>query len=144
MERTIQTFEVSLKAAIFRAERLLLVQEADTGFWELPGGRIDVGEEQSSHAEILAREIREELGPQFRIVTRDETVSWVRQRSTDGVYQFLIARIATYVSGVPALSDEHQALRWTGPEDWAGLEFPALSDYTAGLQRLWAIGSALG
>ena len=31
MQRAIQTFEVSLKAAIFRDGRLLLVQEGDTG-----------------------------------------------------------------------------------------------------------------
>ena len=54
MPRAIQTFEVSLKAAIFRDSKLLLLQESDTGFWELPGGRIDAGEERRAHAEILA------------------------------------------------------------------------------------------
>ncbi len=60
--RAIQTFEVSLKTAIVRDRQLLLLQEADTGYWELPGGRIDVGEERLDHDLILAREIREELG----------------------------------------------------------------------------------
>ena len=58
--RTIQTFEVSLKAALFSDGRLLLLQEADTGYWELPGGRIDAGEERTPHDAILAREIAEE------------------------------------------------------------------------------------
>lgn len=139
MPRAIQTFEVSLKAAIFHEQRLLLVQEADTGSWELPGGRIDVGEERVPHADILAREIAEELGPHFHIATRDEAVSWVRQRPTDGVYQFVVARLADLLSGTPVLSAEHQALRWSTPADWTDLEFPALSDYAAALNRIWAL-----
>ena len=65
--RAIQQFEVSLKAAIVHERRLLLLKEADTGYWELPGGRIDVGEERLAHDAILAREIREELGGDVRL-----------------------------------------------------------------------------
>ena len=138
MQRAIQTFEVSLKAAIFRDGRLLLVQEGDTGFWELPGGRIDVGEERLAHDAILAREIAEELGPAFRVALSGEIVTWVRQRPTDGVYQFIVAHVAREAMGEPVLSDEHQALRWTTPADWPLLEFPPLSDYRPALDRLWA------
>ena len=67
--RVVQTFEVSLKAFIVRDGRALLVREADTGFWELPGGRIDIGEEQLAHEAILARELAEELGPEFQVTT---------------------------------------------------------------------------
>ena len=67
--RAVQTFEVSLKAFIVRDGRALLVREADTGFWELPGGRIDIGEEQLAHEAILARELAEELGPGFQVTT---------------------------------------------------------------------------
>ena len=137
MPRDIQRFEVSLKAAIFRDGKLLLLQEADTGCWELPGGRIDVGEERLPHADILAREIAEELGAQFRVKLREEIVTWVRQRPTDGVFQFIVARLANFEGGALALSDEHKALRWTTPVDWASLEFPPLSDYAAALQRVW-------
>lgn len=139
MTRAIQTFEVSLKAAIFHNHRLLLVQESDTGTWELPGGRIDVGEERLPHADILAREIAEELGADFHIVTRDRTVSWVRQRPTDGVYQFVVARLADYSSGDVTLSTEHQAFRWTTPADWPTLKFPPLSDYADALRRTWTL-----
>ena len=142
MLRKIQTFEVSLKVAIFREGKLLLLQEADTGFWELPGGRIDVGEERLAHADILAREIAEELGAQLKIKLRDEVITWVRQRPTDGVYQFIVARLADLESDALSLSDEHQALRWTTPADWTALEFPPLSDYASALKRIWDLRSA--
>ena len=58
--RAIQTFEVSLKAFIVRGDTALFVREADSGYWELPGGRIDAGEEWAEHAQVLARELREE------------------------------------------------------------------------------------
>ena len=42
LARLIQRFEVSLKAFILRDDGLaLFVRESDTGYWELPGGRID-------------------------------------------------------------------------------------------------------
>ena len=142
--RAIQTFEVSLKAAIFQDGRLLLLQEADTGYWELPGGRIDAGEEWVPHATILAREIAEELGPHVSIAVRAETVSWVRQRPTDHVYQFLVAKLADLTAGTPTLSSEHQAQRWTTPADWPALEFPPLSDYAEGLRRIWHVYATAG
>ena len=137
--RKIQTFEVSLKVAIFHDSRLLLLQEADTGYWELPGGRIDVGEEWLPHRNILAREISEELGTSDRIALRDETVTWVRQRPIDSVYQFLVAHLAHYEGGDLVLSREHQTARWTTPADWQALQFPPLSGYGSGLQRAWAL-----
>lgn len=135
--RAIQRFEVSLKAFILREGRVLLVKEADTGFWELPGGRIDVGEEAMASADILAREITEELGAAFRIRPRAETTSLTRRRPTDGVWQFLWVRACDHVSGVPALSGEHAAFAWTTPEDWARLEFPPEANYGAALAALW-------
>ncbi len=135
--RAIQTFEVSLKVALFHRERLLLLQESDTGYWELPGGRIDVGEERLPHAAILAREISEELGPAIRYALRPEAVTWVRQRPTDGAFQFLCARLAEVSDPRLQLSAEHATFRWCVPEDWATLAFPPLSDYRDGLARIW-------
>lgn len=135
--RAIQTFEVSLKAALFHDGRLLLLQEADTGYWELPGGRIDVGEERLLHADILAREIKEELGPDVQYVLRPEAVTWVRQRPTDGAFLFLCARLADVSQPRLHLSAEHVSFRWCVPDDWATLEFPPLSDYRHGLARIW-------
>lgn len=137
IRRQIQMFEVSLKAFIVQDGRALLLQEADTGFWELPGGRIDVGEERLPHQEILAREIAEELGPQFRIEAGPQVVTWVRQRPTDSVFQFLTARVCRYAGGEPTLSDEHAGMAWVTAQEWRGLTFPPLSDYESGLAMLF-------
>ena len=139
MPRAIQTFEVSLKAFIERDRRILLLQEADTGYWELPGGRIDVGEERVPQMEILAREIREELGADFRCNVGAEAVTWVRERPADQAFLFILARNCAYVAGEILLSDEHAAFKWTTPEDWPTLAFPPRSDYLHGLERLWQL-----
>lgn len=46
------------------AGRVLLVRRADDGNWELPGGRIDVGE---SAAAAVVREVAEEAGVAVRV-----------------------------------------------------------------------------
>lgn len=137
--RDIQKFEVSLKAAILDRGRLLLVQEADTGYWELPGGRIDVGEERLGHDAILAREIAEELGDDIRIAPRHETTSLIRQRPTDGQHIFLVIRLCTFDGGSIALSAEHRSYRWCTPDEWSALTFPPLSDYARALRTVWAM-----
>jgi 8-oxo-dGTP pyrophosphatase MutT (NUDIX family) len=137
--RTIQTFEVSLKAAIFRHGKLLLLQEADTGYWELPGGRIDVGEEWLPHETIRNREITEELGATFKVRWLDQSLSWVRQRPTDNVFQVLIAQLAAFESGTEKLSNEHSAGLWTAPADWPALTLPPLSGYAEALPKIWQL-----
>lgn len=138
MPRAIQRFEVSLKAFIVQDGQALFMQEADTGYWELPGGRIDVGEEWQNHEAILAREIAEELGRDIVVEPSGTAVTWVRQRPTDLVFQFLVARPCRLVSGVPRLSDEHAALAWHTPSSAQRLALPERSGYPAALARLWA------
>ncbi len=139
MVRAIQRFEVSLKAFIVRDGRALFVREADTGYWELPGGRIDVGEEWETHAAVLAREIREELGADFLVDMTDAAVTWTRQRPTDGAFLFLVARLANPGAGEVALSPEHSAFAWLTPDAARGLAFPPLSGYGAGIAALWTL-----
>lgn len=139
--RDIQKFEVSLKAAIVDRGRLLLVQEADTGYWELPGGRIDVGEERLGHDAILARELAEELGADVRIAPRHEMTTLIRKRPTDGQHIFLVIRLCTLIGGSIALSAEHRSYRWCTPDEWCALTFPPLSDYARALQNVWAMAS---
>jgi 8-oxo-dGTP pyrophosphatase MutT (NUDIX family) len=137
--RAIQRFEVSLKAFIVREGRALFVREADTGWWELPGGRIDVGEEWEPHSSILAREMREELGSGMRISFGPEVVTWTRQRPTDGAFLFLVARLGFVAGGEPVLSDEHSELAWLDREASARLRFPPASGYPDAIAALWAL-----
>jgi 8-oxo-dGTP pyrophosphatase MutT (NUDIX family) len=137
--RAVQRFEVSLKAFIVQEGRALFVREADTGLWELPGGRIDVGEEWEAHSSILAREIREELGPAIRVSFGPEVVTWTRQRPTDGAFLFLAARIGFVTGGEPVLSDEHIELAWLDCDTSAGLKFPPASGYQNAIAALWRL-----
>ncbi len=137
--RAIQQFEVSLKAFIVRDGRALFVREADSGWWELPGGRIDVGEEWDAHASILARELREELGPDISFRFGPEVVTWTRQRPTDSAYLFLVARLGFVAEGEPVLSDEHSEFAWLDREGAEQLQFPPASGYRAAIAALWAL-----
>lgn len=138
MRRAIQRFEVSLKAFIVQDGRALFVREFDTGWWELPGGRIDVGEEWDPHASILAREIAEELGPDLQLRMGTDVVTWMRQRPLDQVFLLIIARRAEIVSGTPVLSDEHSEMGWFDLEAARRLTFPEPSDYRRAIEALWA------
>ncbi|MGE0768813.1 MAG: NUDIX domain-containing protein [Hyphomicrobiaceae bacterium] len=137
--RAIQVFEVSLKAFIVRDGRALFVREADSGYWELPGGRIDVGEEWQPHVTILEREMREELGEGFSVRFGDEAVTWTRQRPSDSAFLFLLARLGHAVAGEPALSDEHTELAWLDREASARLAYPPQSGYRAAIPALWQL-----
>jgi 8-oxo-dGTP pyrophosphatase MutT (NUDIX family) len=139
--RLIQRFEVSLKGFIVKNGKALFVREADTGYWELPGGRIDVGEEWLPHADVLAREIREELGGDFRVRFGSEVVTWTRQRPTDRAFLFILARLGRYEGGEPALSAEHSECRWLGPDAAQNLEFPPDCGYPEGIEALWRLVS---
>ncbi len=58
-ERGYATPRMDVRAAVFRDERILMVQERSDGLWTLPGGFADVGDSPSSAVE---REVQEESG----------------------------------------------------------------------------------
>ena len=58
-ERGYATPRMDVRAAVFREERILMVQERSDGLWTLPGGFADVGDSPSIAVE---REVLEESG----------------------------------------------------------------------------------
>ena len=52
-------YRVSVKALIFDEEKRFLLVKEDNGFWELPGGGLDFGENPQ---EGIKRELLEEMG----------------------------------------------------------------------------------
>lgn len=54
----IQLFNVGVKAAIVKDDKILIVKHATKNFWDVPGGRIDDNE---SIEDTLRRELEEEL-----------------------------------------------------------------------------------
>lgn len=59
MQAGYATPKVDVRAAVFRAGKILLVQERVDGCWSLPGGWADLGELPSA---MVEREVREESG----------------------------------------------------------------------------------
>ena len=136
--RELQRFQVALKAFVIDGDRLLMVREGDGGrWWELPGGRVEVGEESQELIGVLRRELREELGPAFRVEIGELLTGWVRPpdppRRKDPV--LILGYRCRPVAGEVALSEEHVEYRWVTREESGRL--PLAPGYAAALQAYW-------
>lgn len=110
---------VSVKAVVTWRGRLpLLRNERDE--WELPGGKLDLGEQP---AQCLAREIEEELG--WDVAVGEPVHSWV-YRALPHRHVFVLTFLATYDGdAAPVVSDEHQELVLVTPGEADALRMPA-------------------
>lgn len=84
--------KIAQKAIIINDNQVLLVRDGRMSeeIWELPGGRLNVGEEARSG---LARELKEELGVNFTI---HEVVHMEQfKQGSEGTIAFMIAYQAT-------------------------------------------------
>jgi 8-oxo-dGTP diphosphatase len=93
--------------------RLLAARRSEppalAGGWELPGGKVEPGEQEEA---ALVRECAEELGVVIRLLRRvgDE---W--PMSGDAVLRVWTAQIT---SGEPRPLEDHSELRWLDPGRW--------------------------
>lgn len=131
--KEIQQFHVGIKAFLMKGGRLLLLREASTGLWEIPGGRIDVGEELLPQRLVLARELCEELGPAVEVEVGPIVMTWVRSRAP--VCAFLVGLLCRHRGGEIALSPEHDQLAWVDAGTWKGFELAP--GYGAALEEFW-------
>ena len=67
-------YRVSVKALIYKKNKILLVKEPD-GRWELPGGGLEIEE---SIFDGIKREVKEELGVNVIKVSSQPQSAWVR------------------------------------------------------------------
>ena len=104
-------------AVRWRGGRLLLVRRIDSGTWELPGGRVDVGE---SAVEAAVRETAEESGVRVlitgfaRMFTDPDHV--IRSPRGEVRQQFALLLRARAVGGVP-----HGDMHETSDAAWVAL-----------------------
>lgn len=100
------------------------------GRWELPGGKVEPGEDPAA---ALHREIREELGVGLVVGARVPgplAGDWAIDRSLR--LRVWRARVA---SGTPAPLVDHDDVRWVDAEDWTELPWlPADEPIVAALQ----------
>lgn len=123
---------VSLKAVISWKGRLpLLRNERDE--WELPGGKLDLGEEP---AECLAREIREELA--WDATVGEPFHSWVYRVFPDR-HVFVLTFLATHDGdAAPVYSHEHKELVLVTPDEAVALDMP--EGYRTAIRRAVELG----
>ena len=111
-------FAVSIKGVMAIDGRIPLLLNERTE-WELPGGRLEAGEQPEA---ALARELREELNIDARVDAILD--SWLYTIAGHG--EVLIVTFACTVLDASrlAFSDEHKALRLVAPADLAPLALP--------------------
>ena len=139
MARDIRKFEVGVKGFILDGHKLLMLEERGRvekkgrDLWELPGGRIDVGEENLPIEEILFREVKEELGL-VKIEAGNIVSTWVRQLHEDH-FVFLIGLACKYIGGEIVLSDEHASYKWVDRNNWSALNMA--DGYRSAIKKFW-------
>jgi ADP-ribose pyrophosphatase YjhB (NUDIX family) len=104
------TPKVDVRAAVFREDRILLVEERSDGHWSLPGGWADV---QESPAEATVREVQEESGYQTRAVK----LLAVYDRNRHGhppiaFHAYKLFFQCELIGGAPASSHETSGVDW--------------------------------
>jgi len=112
--------QLAVSAAIFRDGRVLLVRRAKSpasGFYSLPGGRVEFGE--TLHT-ALHREVDEETSLRIEIAG---LAGWreVVPGAGGGGHYLIMSFAARWRSGEPVLNDEHDDFRWLTPEAIDGL-----------------------
>jgi len=104
---------VVVGAAILDGDRLLAARRNEppalAGGWELPGGKVEPGEDDRS---ALVRECREELGVEIALGER-VGADWPMPGD-----HLLRVWTATVVSGEPRPLEDHSELRWLAPPEW--------------------------
>lgn len=114
-------------AAIVRHARVLAARRTTppeaAGRWELPGGKVEVGETPLA---AIEREIAEELGCDI------EVTDWLGSRSVIADSFVLIVAMARLTRGEPEAT-EHDQLRWLGRDelmevDWLEPDRPFLAE----------------
>jgi len=128
--RRVPGAQLVVGGAVVRNGRVLAARrrypEASRGGWELPGGKVEPGEDPGA---ALVREVTEELGLDVRVTGRLPGEQRIDDRL---VLRVLLAEV---VAGEP-VPREHDALRWLGPEEldrvaWLPADVPFLDDLRA-------------
>ncbi|TSC55655.1 MAG: hypothetical protein G01um101418_761 [Parcubacteria group bacterium Gr01-1014_18] len=123
MKKEKALYQVSLKALLKNSKGEILALKAlgsgsFSGFYDFPGGRIDSDEFSIPLSDILAREIREEIGNiQFKIysspvgVGRHLIPAAMTSGGVDKQVLYLFFEV-DYLGGEIKISDEHTDYKW--------------------------------
>ncbi len=125
MSKKFESFWISQAGIIIKDNKILILELASQpGYWDIPGGRIDVGEGNTS-IDAFRREIKEELGVKnFDIIDLVDYDIWYVQKNGQQqgicVLIFLIDNLNTYDI---KLSHEHLQYKWVGLNELSQKKF---------------------
>lgn len=103
--RSPQAFSISIKGVVVRGDKVLLLRN-ERDEWELPGGRIEVGE---TPQECVAREIHEET--RWTVTTGPILDTWMYYINVAEKYVFIVTYGCYPISNTqPVLSHEHKEI----------------------------------
>lgn len=113
-----RTFPVSVKGVTVQAGRVLLL-ENERAEWELPGGKLELGEDP---ADCVVREISEEAG--WKVTTGPLLDCW--QYHISQGRDVLVVTYGCHVISTdpPVVSHEHKRAELFGPDEVPGLVMP--------------------
>jgi len=124
---TYANYHISLKILLRRGDEFLILNSQSGKFFDLPGGRIDEQDRAVPLEDILAREVREELGPNFVYKLGGPLFQFRRHLKRTDYHVFVPVYDAKYLSGDIKLSDEHTGFFWTKAPDFKFEESQFLS-----------------
>jgi 8-oxo-dGTP pyrophosphatase MutT (NUDIX family) len=118
-------YQVALKLLLKKGGKVLFLRTSDDGKWDIPGGRIDNVEVRVPLKKILAREVKEELGPDVRYRVGKPLFQFRSYVSFQKIYCFKTVYEGMYVSAKIILSPEHTTYEWIDPKiyRWNGKDF---------------------
>jgi ADP-ribose pyrophosphatase YjhB (NUDIX family) len=106
-ERGYPTPKVDVRAVVAKDGKLLLLREAQDGFWSLPGGWADLGE---SPREIAEREVREETGYAVRAVKLLAVYDKAKHEHPQSLWHCYKLFLLCQLQDVPPEPPGHEAL----------------------------------
>ena len=144
LSREYAEYHVAQKFLLKKGDEALFLTFADfPSKFDLPGGRIDTVEHEVPLCDILAREIREELGDDLVYTLGAPVMQFRRHVEKKGWHIFVTVFEADYFSGEIVLSEEHGGIKWLnlsthifGQEEFFGEEeYLAFKQYSESLKR---------
>ncbi len=112
-----QLYYVAVKIFLSHGSKLLILKD-EYGDWDLPGGRLRESEFNTPLEEVVAREIKEEVGSKVIYKLGEPRVFMRHQRQEQTlkgkpqVKIFAIGYEAEYINGNIELSSEHTGFLW--------------------------------
>lgn len=114
------TFSVSIKGVVLDSQQRVLLLKNERDEWELPGGRIEIGE---TPEDCVAREITEET--QWKVRTGPILDTWMYHINQAERHVFIVTYGCYPISDVdPVLSHEHKEIGLFFRSEVGGLRMP--------------------